>query len=239
MLFGLACEGPTDQITIENILCGYFDYPDLDADIAPLQPLFDETSQKQKAGEIGGWTGLLNYYLCSKRFRDDVLNTRFVIIQVDTDVSNDKGFDVPHIDEQNNHLSPGVLISDVIAKLISTIETGEEGFYEEHAEKILFAVSVHSIECWLYAHYNNKEPLKSPKITGCERALLHLYGKGTNPSLSKIKPNIDKNYNSYNKLSQPFLKRRHIDEVVQKDPSFRVFIESLAQIETQVLAELR
>ena len=29
MLFGLACEGVTDQITIENILCGYFENLDL------------------------------------------------------------------------------------------------------------------------------------------------------------------------------------------------------------------
>ena len=31
--FGLACEGITDHIVLENILCGYFeDFPDLDED---------------------------------------------------------------------------------------------------------------------------------------------------------------------------------------------------------------
>jgi len=80
-----------------------------------------------------------------------------------------------------------------------------------------------------------KVPLRSPKITGCENALLYLYEKDTNQSLSKIKPNIDKNYVAYNKLSQPFLKRRHIDEVVQKDPSFCIFIGKLAKIEGQVI----
>ena len=38
MLFGLACEGPTDQITIENILCGYFDTIDLDGEISRDNP---------------------------------------------------------------------------------------------------------------------------------------------------------------------------------------------------------
>jgi len=230
MLFGLACEGRTDQITIENILCGYFEELESN-DVAEKQPYLDETDLSQQ--NPGGWTNLLGY-LRHTRFRDDVLNYKFMIIQIDTDMSNEKGFDVLHVDDQNNSLSPEDLIRNVIAKLIDTIETGEKGFYEEHAEKIIFAVSVHSIECWLYAHYN-KKPLRSPKITGCERALLHLYKKGTNQSLSKIKPNIDKNYVSYNKLSQPFLKRRHIDEVVQKDPSFCVFIGELAKIEGQVI----
>ena len=71
MLFGLACEGVTDQITIENILCGYFDNPDLEDEVKYLQPTFDETDQKQK--NFGGWEMLLAY-LGKTDFRDDVLN---------------------------------------------------------------------------------------------------------------------------------------------------------------------
>jgi len=228
--FRIAGEGVTDQVVIENILCGYFENQDLDGEIEYSHPLFDETDQKQKG--FGNWTMLLEY-LYHSDFRADTLNCEFIVIQVDTDVSNEKGFDVVQVDDQNRPLSPEALISNVITKLIDTIETGEKGFYEERAEKIIFAVSVHSIECWLYAHYN-KKPLRYPKITGCEKALLYLYEKGRNKSLSKIKPNIDKNYVSYNKLSQLFLKRQHIDEVVQKDPSFRVFIKALSEIEMHV-----
>jgi len=36
--FALACEGITDQIVIENILCGFYQgYDDLDEEIQPLQ----------------------------------------------------------------------------------------------------------------------------------------------------------------------------------------------------------
>jgi len=114
--------------------------------------------------------------------------------------------------------------------LVATIESGETGFYEEHAERIIFAVSVHSIECWLYAHYN-KESLKSPKITGCAKVLsYYLLNKDKDKAFSRI----EKNQPCYNKLSQPFQKRQHIDAVAQKDPSFRVFIESLEKIEGHV-----
>lgn len=227
MLFGLACEGPTDQITIENILCGYFDYPNLDEEITELQPPFDETSQKQKTGEIGGWTGLLNYYLCSQRFRDDVLNTRFVIIQVDTDVSHEKGFDVAHIDAQNRPLTPEVLIENVVAKLIAVIDSGEQGFYQQHSTKIIFAISVHSLECWLYA-FHNKKPLSKPKITGCYKALSYL----------RLFPSIEKTHRCYDSHSRFFLKRENIDSVTTKDPSFRVFIKALSEIEEHVLKGL-
>ncbi len=185
MLFGLACEGKTDQSTIENILCGYFKIPDLDEEITELQPLLDETDKNQSQKDFGGWQMLLAY-LSTIRFRDDVLNNNFIVIQVDTDISNEKNFDVSQFDANNKPLAPEVLITHVIAKLVATIESGETGFYQEHAERIIFAVSVHSIECWLYAHYN-KESLKSPKITGCAKALSHyLLNKDKNKTFTKI-----------------------------------------------------
>lgn len=218
MLFGLACEGVTDQITIENILCGYFKNTDLDEEIIQLQPPFDETDQSQK--DFGGWQMLLSY-LSTTRFRDDVLNNSVIVIQVDTDVSNETGFDVPQIDNDNLPLTPEALITNVIAKLAVTIDSGETGFYQKHSEKIIFCISVHSLECWLYAYHNTK-PLSKPKITGCYKALSYLL------------PTTEKTYRCYDELSSIFLKRKNINAVAQKDPSFRVFIESLETIEAQV-----
>lgn len=218
MLFGLACEGPTDQITIENILCGYFENTDLDGEISERQPHLDETDQKQIVP--GGWSNLLKY-LRSTRFRDDVLNYKFIVIQVDTDVSNEKGFDVPQVDAKNQPLTPEILITHVITKLITIIDSGEMGFYQQHSEKIIFCISVHSLECWLYAHHNKKS-LSKPKITGCYKALAHLL------------PSTEKTYRCYDQLSQAFLKRENIAAVAKKDPSFRVFIQSLATIEDSV-----
>ncbi|MGZ8955907.1 MAG: hypothetical protein ACXW0Q_14665 [Methylovulum sp.] len=218
MLFGLACEGVTDQITIENILCGYFKNSDLDEEITQLQPPFDETDQKQK--DFGGWQMLLAY-LSTARFRDDVLNNHFIVIQVDTDVSNETGFDVSQVDANNQSLVPEVLITNVIAKLVVTIDSGDADFYQQHLDKIIFCVSVHSLECWLYA-YHNKKRLSRPKITGCYKALSHLL------------PTTEKTYRCYDELSRAFLNRKNIDAVVEKDPSFYVFIQSLEKIEDRI-----
>lgn len=92
--FGLACEGITDHITLENILCGYFDdEPDLDEAIIQLQPSLDETDKVQSG--FGGWEMLLEY-LQSTRFRDDVLNVEYVVVQLDTDIAEHANFDVAY-----------------------------------------------------------------------------------------------------------------------------------------------
>jgi hypothetical protein len=217
MLFGLACEGVTDQITIENILCGYFKNLD-DEEITHLQPLFDETDRKQK--DFGGWQMLLAY-LSTTRFRDDVLNNKFIVVQVDTDVSNEIGFDVRQVDANNQLLMPEVLIANVITKLAVTIDSGEAEFYQRYSEKIIFCISVHSLECWLYA-YHNPKTLSKPKITGCYNALSYLL------------PKTEKTYRCYDELSQGFLKRKNIEAVATKDSSFHVFIQALGKIEDLV-----
>ncbi|MCF7970472.1 MAG: hypothetical protein K9L22_04820 [Methylococcaceae bacterium] len=219
MKFGLACEGVTDQITLENILCGYFDNPDLDEEIGQLQPLYDETNQKQQGQ--GGWEPLLSY-LKSSRFRDDVLNTEYVILQVDSDDSEHQNFGVAHSDADNQALSIEHLIENISIKLISVIDSGEQDFYATHGDKIIFAISVHSLECWLYAYYNSKA-LKKPKITGCYNALEYL---ASQKNISKNQP-FAKNYHCYQQLSAFFLKRKNIEIVAQKDPSFNYFIQEM------------
>ncbi|PCK09301.1 MAG: phage tail protein [Alteromonadaceae bacterium] len=173
-IFGLACEGVTDQIVIENILCGFFkdielDDKDLDDEITYLQPPFDETTKTQLQGEFGGWTQLLLTYLPSSNFREDVLNCGHIIIQVDTDVSPLIGFDVPHVDNSNKELAVEVLVDKVTLRLAELINTGEPGFYEQHKENIIFCISVHSIECWLLA-LHTKNPQQA-KIKNCESTL--------------------------------------------------------------------
>ena len=59
MKIGLICEGITDYIVIENIICGYLGIDD--DDIYQLQPVLDETSQKQASDSFGGWEKVLTY----------------------------------------------------------------------------------------------------------------------------------------------------------------------------------
>ncbi len=206
--FALACEGITDQIVIENILCGYYkDYDDLDEDIQPLQPPFDATNQKQLEGEFGGWEMLLAY-LTQKRFRDDVLNSEYIIIQIDTDISEHVNFGVSQKD-----LSTEALIKKVIERLIAQIDS-KDTFYEEHKSKIIFAISVHSLECWILPIYKS---FKNEKVTGCFETLQR--------ESKKIK--VLKEYQVYDKLSQNFLKHKKLMKLLSQNSSFQIFIDAL------------
>jgi hypothetical protein len=220
MKFGIAFEGVTDYITLENILCGYFKNLDSD-DIKDLQPQLDETDKKQL--DFGGW-GELVKYLKSTYFRDNLLNTEFIIIQIDTDISQD--FGVSHYDKNNQELAPEQLVENIKNRLISFINTEESSFYEYYADKIIFAICVHSLECWIYAFYNKKS-LSKPKITGCGKALNHLLNV---QGFDGIKDK--KLYIEYSKI---FLKRKNIDAVAQKDTSFNFFIQQLSNIPFQQL----
>lgn len=79
------------------------------------------------------------------------------------------------------------------ARLISSIDS-KEIFYEDNKYKIIFAISVHSLECWLLPICKD---LKAEKITGCFESLQR--------ECKDIK--VEKNYTTYDKLSRVFFEK--------------------------------
>lgn len=208
--FGLACEGATDQAVIENILCGFYNDKALRQEIKAFQPLFDATQQKQLEGEFGGWEILLEY-LTTKRFRQDVINNHYMIIQIDTDISEHPNFGV-----LQHNLSTQELIEKVIERLIIQIDN-KKPFYVKNKEKIIFAISVHSLECWILPIYKK---YKTEKITGCIEAL------DPKTKNENYKKNY-KNYDNYLKISKPLLKNKDLLKISSKNSSFEIFINCL------------
>ena len=131
--FAGIAEGITDQKVIDNILVGYFNNRDINVNW--LQPA--------KIGKSGGHGEVTNYCR-SRKFKAVFDLNEYVIIHIDTDISSELG--VPHQDDNGQLISPEHLIERVIAKFREII--GED-FYDQYAEKIIFAIAVHSIECWL------------------------------------------------------------------------------------------
>jgi hypothetical protein len=133
-------EGVTDKRVITNILAGYFNNPDIK--IAWLQPRDTIANTKEPPA---GWTRVLKYCK-SEQFKKAFQENEYVIIHIDTDVSPKETFDIPHQNENGELLTPEQLIAKVVNKFRSLI--GED-FYDQYADKIIFAIAVHSIECWL------------------------------------------------------------------------------------------
>lgn len=219
MQFSLACEGATDYAVIESILLGVFGR-DIEDEIIHLQPPFDETSRKQI--DHGGWEILLNY-LGSTRFRDDVVNAQYIIINLDSDTSEHPNFGVKHSDAENNELPIEELIANIEAKLVSVINSGQANFYSENRDKIIFCIAVHSIECWLCS-IHRKRPLRNYKSKGCLNALKTL-----------LNEDVSKSYDIYINLSKQFLSLKKINSKIAADPSLSNFLEKLSHIEPDKL----
>ncbi|OIP72049.1 MAG: phage tail protein [Oscillatoriales cyanobacterium CG2_30_40_61] len=212
--FGLITEGLTDQIVIENILSGYFDTDNLS--VHPLQPERNKDNDN-KSGH-GGWT-LVIKYVQTQDFQQAFQFNDYVIIQIDTDVLD--GYEGISYHDEKGVLSPEQLIEKVKEKFKSLIG---EAFYSEHSHRIIFAIAVHYIECWLLPLYY-KEESKQQKITGCLRAL--------NDAINKTKKfTIDekaKNPDYYRTLSDPYSEHKTLMKHYQNNPSLKFFIEKEIQ----------
>jgi hypothetical protein len=198
---GIIAEGDTDFVALQNILVGYFD-KDVTGYVNQLQPL---------RGQMGGWSRVLNY--CSSiNFKNDFVDNDFMIIQVDTDKSFELPFDVPH-SENNVTLTVEQLIGKVKFRFETLFTTifGKD-FWDEFKHRILFAVSVHSTECWLLPlHYLEKE---AAETKDCYRKL--------NQKVKKLQ----KTFRFYDVLTDDFTFPKRLDKASQANPSFKIFIEN-------------
>ncbi|MDQ2732941.1 MAG: phage tail protein [Armatimonadota bacterium] len=209
--FGVISEGPTDQEVLRNLLYGLFDCEK--DDITELQPLRDATSGE--AGQ-GDWYHVLEY--CgSSRFRQAFGSVHYIIVQIDTDCSEEKHYEVPHR-EGERELTPDELVDRVSDALIARI--GDE-FYQKHRERILFAISVHSIECWLLPLYYLNAPAKSGKTTGCLPTLNQALSKKFSFEINA------KRLDYYRKASDDFADRRKFEKAYPLNPSLKRFVEEL------------
>lgn len=213
--FRLITEGVTDQVTLEIILSIFYDDPNID--VERLQPPGDETDRyKQKEGEYGGWLMVFRY-LESVEFKEAVDFTDYFIIQIDTDVSRE--FNVPH-QEAGRDLTPGEIFERVKEKLIAKMD-GQ--FYNIYKSKFLFAICIHSIECWfLPLYYTDK---RKSKLLNCLETLNQQLAR-------KERFTIDSNRKMsryYEKITKQFRDKKKLLKLAIHSPSFKIFIDNLPE----------
>lgn len=213
-VFGIIAEGPSDIAVIRNILSGYFSDPDFE--LTEIQPV-----KRQPSGEYeaGGWNQVLSC-CASDRLRGALQFNEAVIIQIDTDVSEEKGYDVPKRDEAGKELTQEELIVRVEEKLSSLI--GPE-VMDKFGDRILFAVCVHELECWLLPFYYNDS--KRSKAVGCLSTLNQALGKKGDFTIDVNK----KNHRYYEAISEPYRKKRKVLMAASgHNASFKAFMERLS-----------
>jgi hypothetical protein len=206
--FGIIAEGVTDRYVLENILLGYC-ASDHEPEFDPIQP---------PPGGEGGWERV---FLSLERGDHEgalQFNCDFVVIQIDTDVSQEPKYGVPWR-EEGRDLTVEELVARITARLKRFISPA---FWQANQEKILFAVAVHEIECWLLPllHDDNK----AAKTSGCTEAASHALRKAGQPSLVG---KDGKQKDAYDKASLGYRKRKTLLALRDKNPSLKLFLDQL------------
>ena len=203
--FGLISEGVTDNAVLENILIGYFN-EDISGYINHLQP---------PPSASGGWSRVLKY-CSSSDFKNDFTDNDFMVIQIDTDKSFDAPFDISH-EENGVKLSIEQLIEKIKERFRRLFEEAfDTNFITEFNNRILFAIAIHSTECWLLPLYYKNNAEKA-EIKNCYEQLN-----------KKIK-GLQKTLKIYDTISADFCSPKKLKKASLENPSFKVFLENELQ----------
>lgn len=207
-------EGQSDQNVIENILYGHLHEFRDRLRFNHLQPAGDEP---------GGWTLVFD----SLRRGDPQIafqaNADLLIIHIDTDVQDEKGYEVPRR-EHGKPLPLETIVERVTERLIEEID---ETVYNSHRDRIVFAIAVDSIECWLLPllHPEKKEDSKARKTTGClaaaNKALRAANEKGLSSSDNQKFPA------AYKKASRDYTRTEILNQHRTRNPSLDIFLRNV------------
>ena len=149
----------------------------------------------------------------------------YIIIQIDTDVS--ELYNIPKLDE-NGEFTPQELIEKVIEKFRGA--SGDD-FYSKYQQKIIFAISVHSIECWLLPLYYSDN--KKSKFKNCLDTLNQELTKKHNFTIDANA----KNPEYYRVISEQYRKPKVLMKHYAENPSLKIFIEEIQSRDIKIGVE--
>lgn len=219
--FAIASEGVTDYAVLKNILFGWFKEQGSEPFLKPYQP--DPTAEGESSWqEFGNWENVLKY-LREKKHRDALEFADFLVVQIDTDQSEHVNFGVSQR-ENDNQLEPVALVGKVAEKLKEIIGPDDLAFY---GDRIIFAICVNAIECWLLPLWDKS---KAAKCEGCldavDRALI-----------KKNEAPLNKDADRYRSASKGYAKRKILLSEGRKNPSLEIFLKELERRNIVLSAE--
>lgn len=227
--FAIVAEGLTDQIVLRHILLGFFAGWEEEPTINFVQPLYDTTASHGNPSP-GGFDQVIKYFETG-RFREALQFNRYLVVHLDTDVSEQYAVSWR---QDGRERTPEELVDAVAERLRGLI--GEE-ICQAHGERFLFAVAVHSMECWLLPLcIDASQKAKQAKIAGCLEAANHALRLTSRPPLSMGEGRSEhKDERAYAALARSYLKRKVLLQHRDANPSLGVFLRNLE--DRQIAAE--
>lgn len=214
--FAVVAEGPTDFAVLRQILATFFADPGVVVD--QLQPAVDATSG---ASSPGGWYEVFRY-IGSERFIGAFERSVFVVIHIDTDVCEEPYFGISRREPNGRERSPAEMLALTQSRLVQ--EIGPEVF-ARFRERIIFAIAVETIECWLLPLYYTDN--RRSKTTNCLGSLNLMLNAREGFSIDREKSGVLK---YYLKILRHLRKPKALEDAAKHNPSFTAFVEALRPI---------
>lgn len=219
MKFALITEGISEKNIIKHIISKYF--KEQDPIINPIQPKV--VNEKQET--TGGWNEVLKYCKRDEDLTAIFIENEYLVIQIDSDQSQQSPFNVSHTKHDNSLKSVAELHTDIKNKLKEIINPA---ILDKYQHRIIFAISVHTIECWLLPIYyiNNH---KSSTTSCIEKLNIEITKKNINPIPSNSKNNPHA-IRSYTAILKNWKRKEEIIAASRNNAGFKKFVESMDEI---------
>lgn len=219
---GLICEGVSEINVMTRIVSKYL------GDEVFVNPIEPETKMENGAlvqNGYGGWQQVLSH--CNDETVERILEYNdYLVVQIDTDACIQAGYDVNPLDETGLQKTAEMLYGDVKARLLRKIS---EEVQERYSGRIVFAICMNEIECWLLPlYYSDKNRCKT---NNCIYTLNQALGKkniGGIPDKEKNSPNAR---NVYNKILKNFKNKKSIQDCAQYHYGFNELTKQLDKLE--------
>lgn len=219
---GLICEGVSEIIILTRIVSKYLDD---NISVRAIEPETKTENGKLVQNGYGGWQQVLRH--CNDETMERILEYNdYLMIQIDTDTANQQGYDVNSLDANGKLKTPEVLYQDVKARLLADISVEVQ---EKYRGRILFAICVNEIECWLLPlYYTNNNRCKTQN---CIYTLNQALGKkniGGIPAKDKNDPYARI---VYGKLLKNFKNKKTILDCAQFNYGFNELAKQLDAVD--------
>jgi hypothetical protein len=212
--FSVVAEGPSDFEVLRHVLAGHFSDPDIVVNL--LQPAVDDTSGHNSPG---GWYEVFRF-LGSERFAGAFARSDYVVVHIDTDVCEESYFGVSRREADGRERTGEEVLGATIERLVREMGAA----YAVFRERIIFAVAVESVECWLLPLYYSDG--RREKLVNClgslNAALSAREGFSIDAQMKQVK--------YYFKVARRLAKRKELAACWPHNPGFKAFVGALADI---------
>ena len=223
MRIALVTEGKSEHWIIKHLVENYF--KETEIFFRQVQPqIFDDTQES-----IGGWLEVLKFCERTDDIKAALVETDYLVIQIDTDESPNVNFGVSHTKQGSIAKTHEELYADVIEKIKELISNE---VFIEHSNKIVFAICIHTIECWLLPIYftNNHKSATRNCLTTLNTELRRRDLDAVPSKKQKENRKI-----VYESILRNWKKKKDIKNSANHNVGFSKFVETLDTINVDTL----